>query len=127
MSLFIRTATDWSGSRGFTFTMGHSGLLTVIVSSAVFFRFWLHLNSRMRLIFLISGVMYVSAAIGFEVVENLYDESFGKDIVYRLMQNVEEGIEMAAIVPFVSGLMGYLSESYRRLEFDFNPEAGLDE
>jgi len=121
ISLFIRTLTDWSGHGILRSPWVILGLLSVIVLLAVFFKFLMHLDNRTRLIFLIAGIMYVGAALGFEVFENIYDESYGKDIVYRMLQNVEEGFEMAAVIVFISGVLDFLSGNFKSLKFEFTP------
>lgn len=123
VSQFIRTLTDWSGNGILRSPWVILGLLSVIVLSVVFLKFFMHLDKKTRLIFFIAGFMYVGAALGFEIIENIYDESYGQDIVYKMMQNAEEGFEMAAIIVFISGLLGFLSGNFKSLKFEFTPDS----
>lgn len=122
ISLFIRTLTDWSGEGILRSPWVILGLLSAIVLSVVFFKFFMHLNKRTRMFFFIAGIMYVGAAMGFEIVENIYDESHGQDNVYRILQNVEEGLEMAAVIVFISGLLEFISSNFKSLKFEFAPD-----
>ncbi len=119
VSLLIRTVTNWSGQGLFRSPWVILGLLTVITFFLIFFRFFIQLDQKTRLNFLIAATLYIGSAIGFEIIENIYDESYGQDLIYKMMQNVEEGIEMAAIIVFISGLLDYISDNFKTVKFQF--------
>lgn len=117
-SLLIRTATNWSGTGVLRSPWVIIGLLLSAICALLFFRFYMYLDKRTRIVFLIAGITYVFAAMGFEIIENIYDEKHGQDFVYRLMQHVEEGLEMAAIILFIFGLLRYMSDTKTRIILD---------
>lgn len=124
VSQFIRATTNWSGTGILRSPWVIIGLLLSALFAVVFRRFYLYLDKKTRLIFLIAGITYVFASMGFEIIENIYDENIGQDSVYRLMQHVEEGLEMAAIILFIFGLLRYISLTKTRLIFDHKPDLG---
>ncbi|HEX5387000.1 MAG TPA: hypothetical protein VFW66_09895 [Gemmatimonadales bacterium] len=69
-----------------------------------------HLTRRMRILFIVSGAIYVGGAMGVEMVntelmQNVYGPAFGWRVVELAMQNVEELMEMGGIVLFVYTLL----------------------
>jgi uncharacterized membrane protein len=122
VSQFIRTTTNWSGTGILRSPWVIIGLLLSALFAVVSLRFYLSLDKKTRLIFLIAGITYVFATMGFEIIENIYDEKNGQDSVYRLMQHVEEGLEMAAIILFIFGLLRYMSATKTGLIFGLKPD-----
>jgi len=121
VSLLIRTMTNWSGQGFFRSPWVILGILTVIIFFLILFRFFIQLDPKTRLNFLIAATLYIGSAIGFEIIENIYGESHGQDLIYKMMQNVEEGMEMAAIIVFISGLLDYISDNFKSVKFQFFP------
>ena len=122
ISLFIRAISNYSGQGVLKSPWVVLGAIIVVIILLIFIKFIIHLDRRTRFIFLTAGVLYVGGAIGFEIIENLYADAFGQDIIYSMMQNLEEGMEMAGIIVFIYGLLGYMGENYRSLHFDFHPD-----
>jgi hypothetical protein len=83
--------------------------VAVIGVALTFGRFVLKLPSEIRRLFIISGVAYVVAAIGFEEISGLYLESHGWNfgLGYHVITLIEETLEMGAIVTFLYALMLY--------------------
>lgn len=92
------------------------------VIALVFIKFIIHLDGKTRTMFLVAGVLYVGGAIGFEIIENLYADAYGQDIMYSMLQNLEEGMEMAGIIVFIAALLGYIGGNYGSLHFNFHTE-----
>jgi hypothetical protein len=89
----------------------------------VFIKFITHLDQKTRYLFLIAGALYVGGAIGFEIIENLYADAYGQDLVYSMLQNLEEGMEMAGIIVFIYALLNYMGSNYGLLNLLFQPDS----
>jgi len=122
ISSFIRAVSDYSGQGVLKSPWVILGMITVVVIFLVFMKFIVHLDSKTRTMFIVAGVLYVGGAIGFEIIENLYADAYGQDLMYSMLQNLEEGMEMAGIIVFISALLGYIGGNYRSLHFDFHTE-----
>ncbi len=86
-------------------------LPVVIVFALGFLRFLIALPRRPALLMLISGVVYVGAALGLEMVNAaLFDAADGhRNGAYAFFTLMEEGLEMAGMTLFSVALLTYLS------------------
>jgi len=119
-SLFVREVTNYSGQGVFRSPWVIAGTIIVVLLILVFIRFLIHLKPKTRFVFLLAGFLYFGGAIGFEIIENIYAEMHGHNLVYSMMQNVEEGMEMAGTIVFISGMLDFISENSRTLTFGFD-------
>ncbi|MCF8466103.1 MAG: hypothetical protein K9G33_01750 [Sneathiella sp.] len=93
----------------------------VLVLAVVYFRFILSLPPRTRLLFALSGVLFVSGALGMEAVGGLYIgvswyqpiewEKYG-DLTYYLIANLEECLEMFGVIVFIYALLSYAERTW---------------
>ncbi|HQK69365.1 MAG TPA: hypothetical protein PLL94_14590 [Bacteroidales bacterium] len=123
ISRFIRAVTDYSGEGVLKSPWVILGTITVTVILLVFIKFITHLDQKTRYLFLIAGALYVGGAIGFEIIENLYADAYGQDLVYSMLQNLEEGMEMAGIIVFIYALLNYMGSNYGLLNLLFQPDS----
>ncbi len=81
----------------------------IAIGVGVFFlRFFLSLERRYRWTFAAAALLYVGAAIGFEMLEAIQVERHGVDSLgYGLLYTVEETLEMLAVMIANHGLMLY--------------------
>lgn len=81
----------------------------IALGVAVFFlRFFLTLGRRYQWTFAAAAVLYVGAAIGFEMLEAIHVERHGVDSLgYGLLYTAEETLEMLAVMIANHGLMLY--------------------
>jgi hypothetical protein len=98
------------------------GFIVLLVFLALFFKFFLFLPPKIRLLFFLAGFTFVAGAIGTEVVggyiENQYVltkighgwfDVFGEPyLLYTLFLDFEEVLEMAGVVIFAHALFSYL-------------------
>jgi hypothetical protein len=83
--------------------------LLMVLFVVLYSGFLMHLSSRYRRLFLLSGGIYVTGALGFEALGGLYAEWYGKgNMPYYLIANVEETCEMMGIVLFIYTLQMYI-------------------
>jgi len=89
-----------------------AGALLVVFALA-YLRFLAHLPARTRLLFVISGAIYVGGAMGIEMINADWRETLYRSIrhhaeVALVMQNVEELMELSGIALFVYTLLQVL-------------------
>ena len=83
-------------------------LLLAVAVGATYIRFLLHLPSRTRALFLVSGVAFVFAAVGMEMVGASYSAAGGRlEPGFMVLVTVEEAIEMASIALFLYAVLDY--------------------
>ena len=59
--------------------------------------------------FVVAGSLFVSAAVGFEIIESLYEASVGElDATYAALCGTEEVMEMAGVALFINAIMRHL-------------------
>lgn len=104
-----------SGGRSFSGAFRYSwvipGLLIVAIVGACYVRFLLHLPRATRIRFIVAGAIYVSGAIGMEMVGGWYDDRFGaNNLTCQMLANLEELMEMAGMSMFIVFLIEYIAE-----------------
>ncbi len=93
-------------------------LIFVFLFCLVFSRFILHLPRRTAILFVISGVVYVGGAVGFEILAAPCEDqcdTFGFSILILF----EETLEMLGIVAFIYALLDYVASLKFSLRLDF--------
>ena len=84
------------------------GIVAVVIVAFLFRRFILHLPRRTGVLFALAGVIYVTGALGFELIGGRHADLFGQDnTTYRVITSFEELIEMVGIALFISALYWY--------------------
>lgn len=98
----------------FYFSWVIPGIAIAFIVAIFFVRFFLRLNTKTRLNFLIAAILYVGGAIGFELIGGQYLSSIeGKEnLAYNLLVTVEETLEMVGPIVFIYGLLSYISENF---------------
>jgi hypothetical protein len=100
-------------------------IFLVLVVGSVVFRFILRLPRHTRVLFIIGGVIFLTGAVGFEMISGKYWAEQGwpihgtedVDLSYALLTTAEELLEMIGIVVFIYGLMTYYLKDKRGREF----------
>jgi hypothetical protein len=100
------------------FTWVVPGTLFVIAVALAYSRFLLRLPSRTRIHMLISGALYVSGALGMELIAGAHVSATGqRDFQYAMMATLEEALEMAGLIWFLRTLMRHLGAFQLSLRF----------
>jgi hypothetical protein len=81
--------------------------ITTFVLTAIMLPWFLKLDGRTRWLFASSAIIFVSGAVGMEMISGRYLESVNekRGLVYQLMVAVEETLEMAGLIVFNYGLL----------------------
>jgi len=90
------------------------GAVFFSVIAIMFFKFWLHLEYWVRILFFLAAACYISGAIGLEGLGGFYVDTNEIDFTYILITTVEETLELIGIVLFISALLRYLVLSYQK-------------
>jgi len=107
----VRESLNTSGVLYFAWVIPYSALLVLFL--AFYFRFLQNLPKKSMVLFLLSGTIYISGAIGFELIGGLRAESHGfNNLVYSLITTTEELLEMLGIALFIYSLLVYITEQF---------------
>jgi hypothetical protein len=91
----------------YTWIIPFGGLALAVL--ATYSRFLLALPRRSGVIFLLSGAVFVTGALGLEMFEGQINQAGGyRSLDYMILVTIEEILEMAGIFAFIYGLLGYL-------------------
>lgn len=92
------------------------GSLFVLGVVLIYLRFLQALPSKTRNHFLIAGGLYVSGALGMEMVSGyyIYHHGLGNRDVLSVLRGLEESMEMFGLIAFVYGLLVYLQSLDRQ-------------
>ena len=93
-------------------------LFLLVIFLLVFKNFILHLPTKTRTWFIISGIVYVSGAMGMEMVGGYVADTFGFDtFAYGMAARIEELLEMFGILIFINQLLKYIQLQLTDLHF----------
>lgn len=92
----------------FTFAWVIPAILMLVFLALYFFKFLLHLDYKTQINFLIAALLFIGGAIGFELIGGRYYGLHGEDnLPYRMLQNIEESLEIAGLIVFIRALLEY--------------------
>ncbi len=85
------------------------GAVVLVAFAAVYLRFWLHLPPRTRWLFALAATLFVTGAMGFEVVGGHITATRGQhNLAFQLVATAEESLEMLGVLVFIGALLDYL-------------------
>ena len=83
----------------------------------VYLKFLINLRPRTRVLCIIAGSIYVTGALGFELLEGPQVEAYGHTgWAYAVFGSMEEVLEMAGIVIFIYALLDYMGSEIKQLQ-----------
>jgi hypothetical protein len=93
------------------------GIVFVIAVALIFFRMILRLPSPTRGLFILAAFIYLSGALGLEIVASYYTPEWGglESWRYVFCAAAKEFLEMMGIVVFIYALLSYLTQNGRKL------------
>ncbi|MCH7973247.1 MAG: hypothetical protein IH949_05085 [Bacteroidetes bacterium] len=96
------------------------GILFGILFLVVYLKFLIHLPRQIKVLFIMSGLIYVSGAIGFEIIGSNHIYYYGQNnISYALLTAGEEFLEMSGILLFTYTLLKYINIEFPQLGIYF--------
>jgi hypothetical protein len=91
------------------------GIIFVVVFAALFLKFLQHLPGITRFQFIIAGSLFISGALGMEIVDGYYHDIYGwENMTYSLLTSIEEFLEMLGVVVFINAIMTYTNMKRRQ-------------
>jgi len=112
-----RRTFNLSGYLSFAWVVPYG--LAVIALAILYVPFLRDLPDPTRLLFLLSGAIFIAGAIGMEMIGGKVGDTVGSEGIYVLIYTVEELLEMLGMALFLYALLDYLSKG-----FDFNVQMG---
>jgi hypothetical protein len=109
----MRTTLKVSGLFYFAWVVPYG--IAVIVFLLGYARFVFRLPSKIRVLFILAGLIYVTGALGVEMIGGEYIESHGYNVTFHVIATVEELLEMTGIVIFIYALMSYIDSELKDL------------
>jgi hypothetical protein len=103
----LHETLDTGGFLAYAWVIPAAALTLIFV--VAYIPFLRHLPRAVALRFIIAGALFVGGALGMEMIQARYDTLHGvENMPYRIMVAIEEGMEMAGTILFISVLMSYL-------------------
>ncbi len=111
----LRSMLNASGIFYFTWVL--PAIILTLILVLVFLKFLAKLPANIRLLFIISGSFYVAGAIGGEIIGGFYQSLYGiSNLIYALITDLEEFLEMFGILIFTYALLSYISSDFKYLQ-----------
>lgn len=98
----------------------------VLVFVLAYARFFLCLPSKQKLLFFVSGFLYVGGALGVEMLNGLLISVYGRQqgVPALILPTFEESLEIAGIVVFAYALLSYIGSWLGEVGFEFKNQKG---
>jgi hypothetical protein len=86
-----------------------------------FFKFWLSLPNKTRNKFLISAILLLSGALGFEFLEGNYTLINGEhNFMYAaVLVTIDKSLQMGGIIYFIYAQLEYIADTYKEIQLRF--------
>ena len=106
----IKPMREYMGADGvFYFTWIIPGLAAIAVFALAYLVFFLHLDTRFKILFFFSLAVYLGGVIGGEMVSGYYAANLGlKNYTYAVVASLEESIEMFGCALIIYSLLEYI-------------------
>lgn len=90
--------------------------VAMIIGGILYLPFLFRLPKPILVLFVISGIIFVSGAVGTEMLEGRYEAVHGTDnLTYDLYVAVEEFLEMFGVAVFIYALLRHISNTSREI------------
>lgn len=104
----------------FQFSWVLIGIPFVFIFVIAYMKFFINLPKKTRALFAISGVLFVSGALGMELISGWYYSMVGKtNLIYGVMTTFEEVLEMLGIAVFIYSLLTYIRSYVKEVVISF--------
>jgi hypothetical protein len=100
------------------------GAALVVVLALLFWRFLLQLPPATRRAFVMAASLYIGGALGGDLLfTGPYAAMYGEgNLTYSLLSTLEESLEMAGLIVFISALLKYGANTYQEVRFRINAD-----
>jgi len=83
--------------------------VALVIFLLIYLRFLFRLPRKTCVLFIVSGILYVGGALGFELLGGQCKEMYGDVALYYVFSTIEELLEMIGMVLFIYTLMDYIN------------------
>ncbi len=116
---FLRHAINAKGILYFTWVV--PAFILLIVFLVIFRKFIFSLPLKIKVLFIASGAVYVSGALGMELIGGYIADTYGfNNTFYGIVSSIEEILEMLGIVIFIHGLLTYIQSHLTELHLSLS-------
>lgn len=92
------------------------GIAVAMIFGLSYLRFLLHLPTKTRWNIILAATLYLSGAIGMELIGGRYAHLHGiENLTYSMLATVEESLEMAGVIVFIHALLHYVADNYQEI------------
>ncbi|MFC4872328.1 multidrug transporter [Negadavirga shengliensis] len=112
---FTRKHLNTSGYFHYAWIIPYGAALIVMI--LIYLPFFLRLPRKVFRLFVLSGAIFVTGAIGFEMLGGKVIEEQGFTVEYAIYYTFEELLEMVGVVIFIFTLLGYIASHSERIVF----------
>jgi len=107
----LRSMLGTSGAFYYAWVIPYGMVVGAI--GGVYIKFLLHLPRRTAIGFMVSGIVFVTGAIGFEMLGGMiFEQTGGTDAYYVFVQTIEEMLEMVGIAIFIYAITDYIASEF---------------
>lgn len=110
----FREYLNVSGLLYFAWVIPYGILLIIFI--ILYIPFLIKLEKNTRNLFILSGIVFVSGAIGIELFEGQRYELNGEDFGFAIYYTIEESLEMLGISIFIYSLLKFISKQDKVIE-----------
>jgi len=120
----IKPMRSIMGAGGFLyFAWVVPGIGAVVLFGIAFLRFFLHLETKFKLLFFFSLALYLAGAVGGEMISGHYAALLGqRNLTYAVVASLEESIEFSGAILINYSLFKYIETYFS--EFSFLVKSG---
>lgn len=116
----VRAAFNTSGLLYYAWVIPYGAAALVFL--ILYFKFIINLPSNIRMLMIMSGIIYITGAIGFELIGGLQADLHGRiNLTYALITTVEELLEMLGIAVFIYALNKHIAHNFDSQALSINP------
>jgi hypothetical protein len=124
----LRRIFGFAGFLRFAWVVPAAILLVFLIF--YFFKFFLSLQTRMKISILLAGCLYIGGGMGIEMINGKYVDLYGKyNFNYAILMTIEESLEMFGIVIMINTLLTYLKQlaiDEVNIGFDFRANKAVE-
>lgn len=114
----LRAALNTSGLLFYAWVIPYA--LGLLIFVAAYLKFLLRLPKEIMLLFITSGAIFVTGALGLELLEGIIHDNYGYGVLYQICYTIEEVMEMFGIALFIYALLSYMSEQFSNFSVNIN-------
>ena len=111
ISKYLKGWTDMGG--WFEYKWVIIGLVAIGILGISFFQFWLHLDNKYKVLFLLSAGIFFGGAVGTEMIGGRWAYSHGSDnFIYKVFTTLEQGLQYGGLILLIYSLLLYIKSYF---------------